>query len=80
MRKGKKGWPGSELMQKAEGVYKPNVWRRRETPGRKVQRYSSGEKVWLLFSSCWLFHCAFASSDFQLLSSGKRIEDKSNQS
>ena len=31
MRKGKKGWPGSELMQKAEGVYKPNVWRRRET-------------------------------------------------
>lgn len=38
MRKGKKGWPGSELMQKAEGVYKPNVWRRRETPGRKVQR------------------------------------------
>lgn len=37
MGKGKRSWPFSEFMQKGEGIHKPNVWRRRESPGRKVQ-------------------------------------------
>lgn len=37
MSKGKRNRPFSEFMKKGEGVHKPNVWRRRESPGRKVQ-------------------------------------------
>ena len=59
-----------------------SVWRR-DSPGRKVQWLGFRRKG--LASVHWLLavlsrECAFAASYFQLLSSGNRIEDKSNQS